>query len=129
MRIFPLVRDVARKRKGALQQNSLSSYERVARHLQEIFPQLEASRFRPGHVDEYITARRNSGAAIRSVNLELSIIRCCLKRTGRWDALKETFKLLPRAPLRGVALTEEEAARILAAAKEGRAAAIFYPMV
>ena len=64
----------------------------------------------------YIVHRKQKGAANRTVNMELGILRRILKRAKRWHLLVEEIKPLPERHNVGQALQHGEKLKLLKAA-------------
>ena len=72
-------------------------------------------------VREYIWHRKQQGAANRTINMEIGILRRIIKRAKRWHLIADEIPHLPERCDIGRALTFEEKSRLLwtAAAKPG----------
>ncbi len=67
-------------------------------------------------VSDYIARRKEQGAANRTLNMELGILRRILKRAKRWHLIAEDCKPLPERRDVGRALAPEQKVKLLRAA-------------
>ena len=67
-------------------------------------------------VREYIAQRKQQGAANRTLNMELGILRRILKRAKRWHLIAEDVRPLPEGRNIGRALAPEQKLKLLKAA-------------
>jgi integrase len=64
----------------------------------------------------YVQKRRDEGIGNRTINIEVGVLRCALKKFKLWNRLAEDYKRLPESTDIGRALTPEEELRLFATA-------------
>jgi integrase len=77
------------------------------------FTTLALTRISADSVRDYIARRKQQGAANRTLNMELGILRRILKRAKRWHLLAEDIKPLPERHNVGRALQHGEKLKLL----------------
>jgi integrase len=81
--------------------------------LRTFFSVLTLTRISVDEVRDYIAHRKQQGAANRTLNMELGILRRILKRARRWHLLAEDVKPLPERHNVGRALQHGEKLKLL----------------
>lgn len=81
--------------------------------LRNFFAATPASRISADNIRDYIGHRKQHGAANRTVNMELGILRRILKRAKRWHLLADDIQRLPERRDIGRALKHEEKLKLL----------------
>ncbi len=84
--------------------------------LRAFFSSLMLTRISSDSIRNYIAHRKQKGAANRTLNMELGILRRILKRAKRWHLLAEDIKPLPERHNVGQALQHGEKVKLLKAA-------------
>jgi integrase len=84
--------------------------------LRTFFSSLTLTRISSDSIRNYIAHRKQKGAANRTLNMELGILRRILKRAKRWHLLAEEIKPLPERHNVGRALQHGEKLTLLKAA-------------
>jgi integrase len=93
-----------------------TEHERL-KPLRDFFSALALKRISSDGVRDYIAHRKQKGAANRTVNMELGILRRILKRAKRWQLLAEDIKPLPERHNVGQALQHGQKLTLLKAAE------------
>jgi integrase len=81
--------------------------------LRAFFSVLTLTRISADEARDYITHRKRDGAANRTLNMELGILRRILKRAKRWHLLADDVKPLPERHNVGRALQHGEKVKLL----------------
>jgi site-specific recombinase XerD len=76
--------------------------------LGKYFAEMPLTRISADTIRAYITERKKSGVANKTINLELGVLRGVLKRAKRWHFLSDEIKPLPARHQIGRALSPEE---------------------
>ena len=92
---------------------SISTERERLQPLRTYFTTRSLSRISSGDVREYIAQRKASGAANRTVNMEIGALRRILKRAKRWHSIADDVPHLPERCDIGRALSFEEKSRLL----------------
>jgi integrase len=105
-------------------------YELCLSHLKPHFGKLLLADISPDDIRAYQAARLRAGAAGRSVNMEISVLRQVLRQHKLWTRLADEVKSLKENRDVGRALTPEEEQRLLKAAADRRYGdCALYPVV
>jgi hypothetical protein len=81
--------------------------------LKKYFGATPVSRISPESVLAYIAGRKQAGMANATINHDLKVLRCVLKRTRRWHLIADDIPLLPVRDNVGRALAHDEKLRLL----------------
>ena len=84
--------------------------------LRRFFGVTRLTRISAENVQEYTAVRKQEGAANRTLNMELGILRRILKRAKRWHLLADDIRPLPERHDVGRALEREQKLKLLATA-------------
>ena len=102
------------ERTAHLAPRSISTERERLKPLRECFGATPLTRISSDAVRDYIGYRKQSGAANRTINMEVGVLRRILKRAKRWHFLADDVPHLPERDDVGRALLHEEKARLLA---------------
>jgi hypothetical protein len=95
---------------------SIVTEQESLKPLRAFFSTLMLTRICSDSIRSYIADRKQKGAANRTLNMELGILRRILKRAKRWHRLAEDFRSLPERHDVGRALQYGENLKLLKAA-------------
>ena len=87
---------------------SIQTEKERLKYLVKHFGQSPLTRISADMITAYIAKRKQDGAANKTINLELGVIRGVLKRAKRWQLLYDDVKPLPVRHQVGLALEPEE---------------------
>ena len=85
-------------------------------HLRHHFLKLLVQDVNPEHVSRYQRVRLKEGAAPRTVNVEVALVRLVLRKHKRWAAISDEVKMLHERQDVGRALSADEQVRLFTAA-------------
>jgi integrase len=103
----------AADRLAHLAPRSVSTENERLKPLRKFFALLPLSRICADSVRDYVACRKKQGAANRTLNMELGILRRILKRAKRWHLLADDVKPLPERHNIGRALQDSEKLKLL----------------
>ena len=92
----------------SLAARSIDTERERLKPLQRFLGQTPLSRITTDTLRAYIAGRRKEGAANKTINLEMGVVRSVLKRAKRWHMLADDIKPLPARHDVGQALSPEE---------------------
>jgi integrase len=97
-------------------------------HLKPHFAKLFLSEISASKISAYQRKRQKEGASNRSINIEVSFIRLVLRKHKVWANIEDEVKMLKERRDIGRALSDEETARLLKAAKVSASRSL-YPAI
>jgi integrase len=97
-----------RDRLPSLAERSIQTEQERLKPLRAYFGNAPLFRILPDTIRAYISERKNAGAANKTINLELGVVRGVLKRAKRWHFFGDEIKPLPVRHQVGRALSPEE---------------------
>lgn len=129
----PLLFSVAAKewlelRQGTLTASTIGIAGQRLKHLLPAFGGMLLCDIEARDIAQYQRARLSAGAAPRTVNMEVGILRAIFKRNRLWGNLQPDVKLLPERTDAGRALKAAEERALLAACAESRSR-LLHPFV
>ncbi len=92
---------------------SIATEQERLKPLRGFFSVLTLKRISSDAIRNYVAHRKQKGAANRTVNMELGILRRFLKRAKRWHLLAEEIKPLPERHNVGQAMQQGEKLKLL----------------
>ncbi len=95
---------------------SIQTEKERLKPLSKYFGNTPLTRITSGGLRAYVAERKKSGAANKTINLEVGVVRSILKRAKRWHLFAEDIKPLPTRHSIGRAMSPEEKARLEAVA-------------
>jgi integrase len=105
-------------------------YELAIDHLKEHFGTLLLSDISAADIGSYQGKRRGAGAAGRTVNLEVAVLRAIMKKSKLWGAISDDVQFLKERRDVGRAISPEQEAVLLKVASEPRYRdSALYPIV
>jgi integrase len=111
---FPEAADhYAADRLAQLAPRTVATERERLKPMRKFFALLPLTRVSSDSVRDYVSHRKAQGAANRTVNMELGILRRILKRAKRWHLLAEDVKPLPERHNVGRALQHSEKLELL----------------
>lgn len=114
--------------KAGLAQKSRERYVQCVEHLKAEYGKGLVCDVDANDVAEYRTKRLGSGVCNRTVNYETGALRGILRQYGLWGPIADRVKALPVRHDVGRAISQEEEAKLLAAASQSRSPALL-PLV
>jgi integrase len=81
------------------------------------------------HVTRYQAVRKRTGASARTINMEVGTLRAILRKHRLWAAIQPDVKPLSARSDVGRAITRDEEARLLAAARTSRSRSLYPALV
>lgn len=129
----PLLFSVAAKewlelRQGTLTASTVGIAEQRLKHLLPAFGGMLLCDIEARDIAQYQRARLSAGAAPRTVNMEVGVLRAVFKRNRLWGNIQPDVKLLPERTDAGRALKAAEERALLAACAESRSR-LLHPFV
>ena len=105
-------------------------YELAIDHLKKHFGALLLSDISAADIASYQGQRRGAGAAGRTVNLEIAVLRAIMRKSKLWGAISDDVQMLKERRDVGRAITPEQEAALLKVASEPRYCdSALYPIV
>jgi integrase len=101
------------ERKTRLAERSVTTEKERLKPLRNYFGSLPLKDISAKVAQAYIAERKATGAANRTINMEMGVLRRILKRARLWYRLSEDIKALPERRDVGRALTAEEKTKLL----------------
>ncbi len=101
-----------------LAERSIQTERERLKPLRAYFGNTPLVRISPDSIRDYIGARKNSGVANKTVNLELGVVRAVLKRAKRWHLFADEIKPLPARHQVGRAMSPDEKLGLQRAAED-----------
>lgn len=98
------------------------------RHLQRAFGKLLLNEIKEDHISGYQRQRKKDGAAGRSVNIEIALVRLVLIKAKLWNNISGDVKPLKERSDIGRELSDDETQRLLAACQASASRGL-YPAV
>jgi integrase len=117
-------------RKAHVAPKTVALYELAVEHLKKHFGELLLSDISAADIASYQGKRTGQGAAGRTVNLEVAVLRAILRKSKLWGAISDDVEMLKERRDVGRALSPEQEAALLKAASEPRYSdSALYPIV
>jgi integrase len=98
-------------------------------HLGSAFGKLLLSDISASEIARYQRQRQKAGASGRQINMETAVVRMILRKHRLWHLLEPDFRPMRENGEIGRALTNDEAVRLLAAAKRSRSRSLYPALV